>query len=144
MKATSMKGLGFKALALGTVLAGGLQFSTFVHAAEKTVTQAKIPAGSEAIWRSIDKEIAILDTSIQTGKLEDLHHHAFAIRDLVAALPSRSGSLPAKKTAQIKAYGKFVATLAERLDAAGDSNDRPAAASNLLKLKSVLKTMRAD
>ena len=143
MKATSMKGLGFKALALGTVLAGGLQFSTFVHAAEKTVTQAKIPAGSEAIWRSIDKEIAILDASIQTGKLEELHHHAFAIRDLVAALPSRSGSLPAKKTAQIKAYGKFVATLAERLDAAGDANDKSAAVSNLAKLKGVLMTIRA-
>lgn len=143
MKATSMKGLGFKALALGTVLAGGLQFNTFVYAAEKAVAQVQIPAGSEAIWRSIDKEIAILDASIQTGKLEELHHHAFAIRDLVVALPSRSGTLPAKKIAQIKAYGKFVATLAERLDAAGDANDKSAAVSNLAKLKGVLMTIRA-
>lgn len=144
MKATSMNVLGFKSIALGTILAGGLLFNTFTHAAEKTVAQVQIPATSAAIWRSIDKETAILDISIRTGKLGELHHHAFAIRDLVTALPSRSGALPAKKIAQIKAYSKFVATLAERLDAAGDTKDKPAAVSNLAKLKEVLKTIRAD
>ena len=144
MKVTSMKVSGFRAVALGTILAGGLIFNPLAHAAEKAVTQVQIPATSEAIWRSIDKETAILDTLIRTGKLEELHHHAFAIRDLVAALPSRPGALPAKRIAKIKTYSKFVATLAERLDAAGDTKDKPAAVSNLAKLKEVLKTIRAD
>jgi len=144
MTATSMKVLGFKAVALATILAGGLLFNTFTHAAKKAVNQVKIPATSAAIWRSIDQETAILDTSIRSGKLADLHHHAFAIRDLVAALPSRSGALPADKMAKMKTYSKFVATLAERLDAAGDTKDNPAAVSNLAKLKEVLKTIRTD
>lgn len=144
MNATSMKVLAFSAIALGTILAGNLLFNTLAHAAKKTAVQIQIPASSEAIWRSIDKETANLDKSIRTGKLEELHHHAFAIRDLVAALPSHSGTLPAKKIAQIKEYGKFVATLAERLDAAGDTKDKPAAVSNLAKLKEVLETIRAD
>lgn len=141
MNATSMKVFGFKAAALATILAGGLLFNTFTHATENTVTQVQIPASSVAIWRSINQETANLDTSIRTGKLEELHHHAFAIRDLVAALPSRSGALPAKKMAKIKTYSKFVATLAERLDAAGDTKDKPAAVSNFAKLKEVLKTI---
>ena len=144
MKATSMKVSSFRAATLGTILASSLIFNPPAHAAEKAVAPVQIPATSEAIWRSIDKETAILDTLIRTGKLEDLHHHAFAIRDLVAALPSRSGALPAEKIAQIKASSKFVATLAERLDAAGDAKDKAGAASNLLKLKGVLKTIRAN
>lgn len=144
MKATSMKVSGFRAAALRTILAGSLLFNPLAHAAEKAVAPVQIPAASEAIWRSIDKETAILDTLIRTGKLEDLHHHAFAIRDLVAALPSRSGALPAEKIAQIKASSKYVATLAERLDASGDAKDKAGAASNLLKLKGVLKTIRVN
>lgn len=144
MKATLMKVSGFRAAALGTILASSLVFNPLAHAAEKAVAPVQIPATSEAIWRSIDKETAILDTLIRTGKLEELHHHAFAIRDLVAALPSRSGALPAEKIAQIKASSKYVATLAERLDATGDAKDKVAAASNLLKLKGVLKTIRAN
>ena len=144
MKAASMKISGFRAAAMGTILAGSLLFNPLAHAAEKAVAPVQIPATSEAIWRSIDKETAILDTLIRTGKLEELHHHAFAIRDLVAALPSRSGALPAEKIAQIKASSKYVVTLAERLDAAGDAKDKAGATSNLLKLKRVLKTIRAN
>lgn len=144
MKTTSMKISGFKVVALGTILAGSLLFNPLAHSTEKAAPQAQIPATSVAIWQSIDKETAILDTLIRTGKLEELHHHAFAIRDLVAALPSRSGAFPAEKIAQIKASSKFVATLAERLDSAGDAKDKAAAASNLLKLKEVLKTIRAN
>lgn len=85
-----------------------------------------------------------MDTLIRTGKLGELHHHAFAIRDLVKALPSRSGTLPAEKMAQIKTSSKYVATLAERLDAAGDANDKAASESSLRKLKGVLNGIRAD
>lgn len=75
--------------------------------------------------------------------LQELHHHAFAIRDLVAALPARSPSLPAGDLAKVKANVKFVATLAQRLDAAGDSNDKTESISNFNKLKVILASLRA-
>jgi len=144
MKTAFTKFLDFKALILGTLLAGSLLTNTFVQAAEKAEAQVKIPATSQAIWQSIDKETEQLATLIQTGKFEEVHHHAFAIRDLVAALPSRSGALPADKVAQVKANGKFVATLAERLDATGDAKDKAGTESNFRKLKGVLGGIRAN
>ncbi|MDA8255305.1 MAG: transporter [Betaproteobacteria bacterium] len=144
MNAPLMKVSSFRAVALGTILASSLIFNAAAYAAEEVVTQVQIPATSADIWRSIDKETAILDTLIRTGKFGELHHHAFAIRDLVKALPSRSGTLPAEKMAQIKTSSKYVATLAERLDAAGDANDKAASESNLRKLKGLLNVIRAN
>lgn len=131
-----------RTVTLGTILTGGLMFHPLANAAEKAGIQ--IPATSEAIWQSIDQETDQLAAIIQAGKLEEVHHHAFAIRDLVAALPARSASLAADKLAQVKANGKFVATLAERLDATGDAKDKAATESNFQKLKTVLKTIRAN
>ena len=144
MKTASMKILGSSALILGTILAGSLIFNPLAQAAEKAEAQVKIPATSEAIWRSIDKETEQLAALIQSGKFEEVHHHAFAIRDLVAALPAHSGALPAGKLAQVKANSKFVATLAERLDTTGDAKDKAGTESNFRKLKDVLGVIRAD
>lgn len=125
-------------------MAGSLLFNTFVQATEKTDSQVKIPATSEAIWQSIDKETEQLAALIQTGKFEEVHHHAFAIRDLVAALPARSGSLPLDQLAQVKSNVQFVATLAQRLDATGDAKDKVGTESNFKKLQKVLSAIRAD
>ena len=144
MKTTSTKISGFRAVALGTILAGGLIFNPLAHAAEKAVTQVQIPATSEAIWRSIDKETELLEALIQAGKFEEVHHRAFAIRDLVAALPARSGALPPDKLAKVKTNVQFVATLAQRLDATGDAKDKAGTASNFKKLQGVLSAIRAD
>jgi len=133
-----------QATTIGLILAGGLMFGPLASAAEKTGPQAQIPATSDAIWQSIDREAEQLNKVIQTGKLEEVHHHAFAIRDLAATLPAHSPSLPADKLNQVKANNKFVATLAERLDATGDAKDKAGTESNFQKLKGVLKTMRAN
>lgn len=81
---------------------------------------------------------------IQAGKLDELHQHAFAIRDLVAALPARFASLPPDKLAKVKSEAKFVATLAQRLDTAGDANNKAAAESDFGKLRDVLKSIRTN
>lgn len=130
---------------LAMLLAGSTLFDPLlVQAAEKPDAATPIPATSEAIWQSIDKETAGLAAVIQSGKLDEAHHHAFAIRDLVAALPTRSGNMPAEKLAQVEANSKFVTTLAARLDAAGDAQDKAATEANFRKLKDVLKTIRAN
>lgn len=149
MKTTLIGVSGFRATALriiagGTILAVGLIFNTLAHAEEKAFTPVQIPATRAAIWRSIDKETELLDALIQAGKFEEVHHRAFAIRDLVAALPARSGSLPPDKLAQVKSNVQFVATLAQRLDATGDANDKAGTASNFKKLQGVLSAIRAN
>ena len=144
MRTALTKILGTRTVVLGAILAGSLMFNSLANPAEKTETQVQIPATSEAIWQSIDKETEQLGRIIQAGKLEEVHHLAFAIRDLVAALPARSASLPADKLTQVKANSKFVATLAERLDATGDAKDKAGTESNFQKLKGVLKTIRAN
>ena len=104
----------------------------------------QIPATSAAVWQGIDQQVAALSKAIQTGAFDEVHHRAFAIRDLVAALPARSGSLPAEKLAQVNANVKFVAALAQRLDATGDAKDKAGTESNFKKLQGILTAVRAD
>lgn len=144
MKTEDMRVLCAKALVVGSLITGSLVFGASAAAAGKADEKVSIPATSEAIWQSIDKETEQLTTLIQIGKLEEVHHHAFAIRDLVAALPARSASLGPEKVAQVKANAKFVDTLAERLDATGDAKDKAGTESNFQKLKVLLKTIRAN
>ena len=144
MKIAPMKMLYSGTLIIGIVMTGDLIFSAPVAAAGKAEEKVSIPATSEAIWQAIDKETEQLAMLIQSGTLEEVHRHAFAIRDLVAALPARSASLGADKVAQVKSNTKFVDTLAERLDATGDAKDKTGTESNFQKLKAVLKTIRAN
>jgi hypothetical protein len=112
--------------------------------AKQAGAEQKIPATAEGIWQSIDRQTAALDKVIRSGAMDEVHHHAFAIRDLAAALPERSKSLPADKLAQVNGSVKFVAMLAVRLDATGDAKDKAGAQANFGKLKKVLEGMRAD
>ena len=145
MKTQFMKTVKCRNTLFAMLLASSALFNPLLaHAAEKTEAATTIPATSEAIWQSIDKKTEQLAAVIQAGKLDDVHRHAFAIRDLVAALPSRSGNMPTEKLTQIKANTKFVVTLAARLDTAGDAKDKIATEANFQKLKDVLKTIRAN
>ena len=144
MKKASIHNLVSSTFIVATLWLGGLVFISSTVAAESAEAKIAIPATSDAIWQSIDKETEQLGMLIQSNKLEEVHHHAFAIRDLVAALPARSGALGADKLAAVKANGKFVAALAERLDATGDAKDKAGTESNFQKLKGVLKTIRSN
>ncbi|MHB8624103.1 MAG: transporter [Sulfuricaulis sp.] len=138
MKTQFMETVKARNLLLAMLLAGGVLFNPLLtQAAEKPDTATPIPATSEAVWQSIDKETERLAAVIQAGKFDEVHHRALAIRDLVAALPTRSGNMPAEKLAQVKANTKFVATLAARLDTAGDAKDKAATEANFQKLKDV-------
>ncbi len=145
MKTQFMETVKSRNMLLAMLLAGSALFNPLLaHAAEKTEAATTIPATSEAIWQSINEKTEQLAAVIQAGKLDDVHLHAFAIRDLVAGLSSRSGNMPTEKLTQIKANTKFVATLAARLDTAGDAKDKVATEANFQKLKDVLKTIRAN
>ena len=107
-------------------------------ASEADATPMAIPDTADAIWQAIDKHRAELKTTIESGSLGEVHHHAFAIRDLVAALPAHSPTLPAEDQAKLAGDVKFVATLASRLDETGDAGDKAGSQANYDKLVVVL------
>ena len=121
-----------------------LLFNPLIQAAEESEAKTEILATPDAIWQSIDKQTQALATEIQANKLDEVHHHAFAIRDLAAALPERSKDLPADKLTKVNAGNKFVAILAERLDASGDAKDKAATEANFEKLQKVLKSIQQN
>jgi predicted membrane protein len=143
MKTALMKTIASRALVFAAMLAGTVLFNASAYAAEEAA-RVKIPDTVAAIWQSVDRETEGMAKEIQTGKLGELHQRAFAIRDLVGALPALSASMTADKLAKIKSDAKFVATLAQRLDAAGDANNKATAESNFEKLRDVLKSIRAN
>ena len=106
-------------------------------AAEAEVA-TQIPATADGIWQAIDQQSAELKAGIQSNTMKDVHHRAFAIRDLVAALPGHSPTLPADEQSKLLGEVKFVATLADRLDATGDANDQAGTQANYDKLVTVL------
>lgn len=107
-------------------------------AAEPEAAPIAIPATADAIWQEIDKHSAELKATIDSGSLTEVHHHAFAIRDLVAALPTHSPTLPAEEQTKLQGEVKFVSTLADRLDESGDGNDKAATQSSYDQLVKVL------
>ena len=141
MKIKLMHTIKIGNLLLGALLTSGLALA---QAGEKTEANVSIPATVEAIWESIDQRTDELDHAIQTNVLGEVHHHAYAIRDLVTALPGRSKSLPPDKLAQVKANVAFVSTLAQRLDASGDAKDKAGTEANFKKLKDILNSIRKN
>ncbi len=112
--------------------------------AAEAATAAVVPATLDALWKSIDAKSAELKITINRGALDQVHHQAYAIRDLVAALPGMSKSLAPERLAKVQAGVKFVATLAERLDATGDAKDAAGTKQNFEKLSNVLASLRSN
>ena len=100
-----------------------------------------IPETADAIWQAIDKHSAELKSTIDSGSLSEVHHHAFAIRDLVTALPTHSPKMSAEDETKLQGQVKFVSTLADRLDASGDSNDQAGSKANYDQLMTVLSSI---
>ena len=111
---------------------------TAAPAAEAEAAPTAIPETADAIWQAIDQHSAELKTTIASGTLGEVHHHAFAIRDLVAALPSHSPTLSTEDQVKLEGEVKFVTTLADRLDQTGDANDKVGTQENYDKLVTVL------
>ena len=132
-------------IALTLALSGGLAVGHMALAGEaEAATSTAIPETSVGIWQAIDAKSAALKKTIDAAKLDEVHHESFAIRDLVAALPAHSTSLPADKLAKVRDGVKFVATLAARLDATGDAKDLAGTQQNYAKLMTVLASLRSN
>ncbi len=126
-------------------LAAGIWLTptTRAWADEEKETPTMIPATATAILQAVSEEETNLNKTITDKKLEDVHHHAFAIRDLVNALPEKSSDLAPDKLARLKADAKYVTALASRLDESGDAKDQAATEANFKKLQGLLKQIQA-
>lgn len=139
MNNSTLKAIGLAVL-VGLALATQAAGPPAIAAEASTV----IPPTSAEIWKAIDMHIKELHADIDKGALKNVHEHAFAVRDLVQALPTHSSGLSQDAIAKVTEQSKFVDTLAERLDETGDANDKPGTVANLAKLEGILKTIRAN
>ena len=99
--------------------------------------KAMIPATVAEIWKEVQAHEAELGKAIADQKLDGVHEFAFAIRDLVNALPEKS-KLATDKLAKLKSNARFVASLAGRLDESGDAKDQAGTEANFKKLQGIL------
>lgn len=102
----------------------------------------KIPDTAAGIFKEVKEHEEELGKTIAAKKLDDVHHLAFAIRDLVNALPEKSKDLDSEKLGKLKANAKFVASLADRLDKSGDAGNQTETEANFKKLQGILKQIR--
>lgn len=97
-----------------------------------------MPDTVDGIIAAIHKHHEELADTVKSKKLADVHHHAFAIRDLANGLPAK---VDADKKVRVEGSVKNIAKLAEALDKSGDANDQAATEANLKKLDGVLMVL---
>ncbi len=95
----------------------------------------------ESLWQDIHKHHGELAEVIKAKKLDDVHHHAFAVRDLANKLVAKA---PAGKKAAVKAGVKNIAKLAEDLDKTGDAGDQSATEANMKKFDAAIRDLQAQ
>lgn len=112
------------------------------EASEHEGAKIMIPDTVAGIWKEVQEREAGLGKAIADKKLDGVHEIAFAIRDLVNALPDKS-KLEAEKMAKLKSNAKFVAALAARLDESGDAKDQAGTEANFKKIQGILKVIKS-
>ncbi|HAT7823879.1 TPA: transporter [Legionella pneumophila] len=103
-----------------------------------------IPTTIPAIWEAIDEHAAAINKALANNQLSTIHQHAFAIRDLVKALPSLSKNLSEEQLKNLQLNVGYTEQLAKRLDKTGDANDKEGTVANWQKLQKVLTLIRAN
>ncbi|MEO7317811.1 MAG: hypothetical protein ABIZ56_02355 [Chthoniobacteraceae bacterium] len=135
-----------KLLAIGACAAFALTNTSILRAAEKKehaehAEKTAVPDTAEGIMAAIHTAHGELADVVKSKKLADVHHKAFAIRDLANALPAK---VAADKKGRVEGSVKNIAKLAEDLDKTGDDNNQAGTEANLKKLDGVLKALDAQ
>ena len=91
----------------------------------------KIPATVPEIWKKIHQQQAELIKTVAKKDLGEAHDHAFAIRDLVKALPAK---VAAEHKANAEAGLKEIRKLAADIDKSGSSGAQKATEANVKKM----------
>ena len=108
---------------------------------DEKAEKVKIPDTVEGIFKAIHEHHMELAETVKNKKLADVHHHAFAIRDLANALPAKAA---ADKKKQVEGTTKNITKLASDLDESGDANDQAKTEANLKKLDGLIKVLETQ
>lgn len=100
-----------------------------------------IPETADGIFAEINKHQSELAAVVKNNKLADVHHHAFAIRDLAKALVDKAA---ADKKQRVQGAVNNIAKLAEELDKAGDAGDKAKTEANSKKFDAVIAQLEAQ
>ncbi len=103
--------------------------------------EMKMPDTVEGLLAAIQKHEDELKATIAAKKLDDVHHHAFAIRDLAKALGAKA---PADKKARVDGAVNNIGKLATALDASGDAGEQAKTEANLKQFDAVLTQLQAQ
>src|SRR5438128_11657118 len=101
--------------------------------------KVKIPDTLDGILKEIDQHHETLAETVKAKKLGDVHHHAFAIRDLAKALPAKAN--PDHKK-MVENAVKRVSQIAEDLGKSGDAGDQAKTEGNLKRMDAALKALQ--
>lgn len=129
-------------MALLSVCMFSMTIQSVVYANDETAI--KIPDTAAGIWTAVDEHTGAIDKLIASNQLTTIHAHAFAIRDLIKALPGKSQDLSAGQLAIVKRNTVYVDQLSVRLDKTGDANDKEGTTISFNKLQKILGQIRAN
>jgi hypothetical protein len=100
----------------------------------------KIPATVEEIWKKIHEQQKKLADVVARKDLGEAHDHAFAIRDLVKALPEK---IAVEHKATAEPSSKEITKLAADIDKSGAAGAQKATEENVKKMNAAIKTLEA-
>ena len=100
----------------------------------------KIPPTVKEIWAEIHKQQAKLVDTVEKKDLEEAHDHAFAIRDLVKALP---GKIDAENKAPAEAGAKEIARLASDIDKSAAAKAQKATEAKVKEMGAAVMALEA-
>ena len=100
----------------------------------------KIPATVEEIWKKIHEQQTKLADVVAKKDLGEAHDHAFAIRDLVKALPAK---VPAENKTNAMEGAKEITKLAADIDKSGAAGAQKATEANVKKLDAAVVALEA-
>ena len=98
----------------------------------------KVPDTLDGIWKEIHQHHKELADTVNAKKLDQVHQHAFAIRDLAKALPAK---VPAEHKKHVENMVKKLSQIAADLDKSSGAGGQTKTEANLKKLDALLKEM---
>ncbi len=101
----------------------------------------KIPATVEGIWKEIKKQQGRLVSVVAKKDLGEAHDHAFAVRDLVKALP---GKVAAEYKNKAEASAKEIKRIASDIDKASAARAQKATEANVKKMDAAIAALQAN
>ena len=101
----------------------------------------KIPATVEDIWKEITKQQGKLGSVVAKKDLGEAHDHAFAIRDLVKALPTK---VPSENKTKAEDGAKEITKIAADIDKSSAAKAQKATEANVKVMDAAIAKLQAS